>query len=170
MNRKTLFFFASMGIVLFFIVFQSVVFPIFFTNDYMPDLALIALVYFSINHGKNIGQILGFSSGLVLDSLSGVPFGLNTLVRLIMGFFLGFFEGKIFLEGIILPLVSILLCSVFKFLLYYLVSLIFPIDLNINILSFRYLVELIMNLLFTPLVFLLFNFLGKKINPSRDRV
>lgn len=170
MSKRFIFFLISISLVLLSIVIKSVVFPLFFTNDYMPDLSLIAIVFFSINFGKNIGQVLGFSSGLVLDSLSGVPFGLNSLVRLTMGFLLGFFEGKVFLDKVILPVIIIAIATVFKYALFYLVSLIFPIDLNINILSLRYIVELGMNIVLTPFIFLLFNILAKKLYPGRDRV
>lgn len=170
MSKRLLFFITSIGFVLMAIVVESVIFPLFFTNSYMPDLSLIAITYFSINFGKNIGQVLGFSSGLVLDSLSGVPFGLNSLVRLIMGFFLGFFKGKIFLDKVILPCLMITICTVSKFVLFYLVSLIFPINLEINILSLRYLVELGMNIILTPVIFILFNMLAQKIYPGRDRI
>ncbi|MGL1894047.1 MAG: rod shape-determining protein MreD [Spirochaetaceae bacterium] len=170
MNKRTLFYTISIGIVLLIIVVQSVVFPIIFKNDYMPDLSLIAIIYFSINFGRNIGQILGFSSGLVLDSLSGVPFGLNTMVKLIMGFLLGFFEGKIFLDKFILPCIIITLCTIAKFAMYSFVALIFPIDLNINFFSFRYLIELGLNIVLTPFIFMLFNLLAKKLYPVRERV
>lgn len=170
MSKRFLFFLTSFGIVFLAIVVQSVVFPIFFKNDYMPDISLIALIYFSINYGKVLGQNLGFTSGIILDSLSGVPFGLNALVRLVMGFLLGFFKGKIFLDKIILPCIIITICTSAKFFLYYLVSIFYPIDLNINFFSLRYLVELGMNIVLTPFVFMLFNALGKKIYPKRDRI
>lgn len=170
MNKRFLYFITSICLVILSIVIQSVVFPIFFKNAYMPDISLIAIIYFSINFGKNIGQILGFSSGLVLDSLSGVPFGLNSLLRLIIGFLLGFFEGKIFLDKILLPSIMITICTFAKFILLYLISIIYPIDLHINIFSFRYLVELGMNIILTPFIFLLFDFLSKKIYTDRDRV
>lgn len=169
MNKRIFFYIISISIVLLTIVVQSVVFPLIFNNDYMPDLSLIAIIYFSVNFGKNMGQILGFSSGLLLDSLSGVPFGLNTFVKLIMGFLLGFFEGKIFLDKFILPIVIITICTVSKFAMYYCVGLIFPIDLNINFFSFRYLIELGLNIILTPCIFMLFNLFTKKLYPVRDR-
>jgi rod shape-determining protein MreD len=170
MNKRILYFLCSIGLVMLTIVFKSVVFPMFFTNDYMPDVSLIAIIYFSINYGKNIGQIMGFSSGFVLDSLSGAPFGLNSLVRLIMGFLLGFFEGKIFFDKIILPCIMVTICTFAKFGFIYLISIIYPVEINIHIFSLRYLVELGMNIILTPIIFMGFNILGKKLYPSRDRV
>ncbi|QEN05898.1 rod shape-determining protein MreD [Thiospirochaeta perfilievii] len=170
MNNKLLLFLSALGISVVSIVIQSVIFPIFFINDYMPDISLIALIYFSINYGKVFGQWLGFSTGIIFDSLSGVPFGLNTLVRLILGFFLGFFEGKIFMDKIILPCIIITLCTVAKFFLISLVGLFYPIDLNIDFFSVRYVIEIGMNILFTPIIFILFNFISKRLISNRDRV
>lgn len=170
LSKKVIFYSTVIAIVTLFIVIQSVVFPIFFTNDYMPDLSLIAIVYFSINFGKSIGQVLGFVSGLIIDSLSGVPFGLNSMVRLVMGFSLGFFEGKIFLDKVVLPIVMITICTVMKFVLFLFISFIFPIDLKINFFTLRYLVEIGMNIVFTPFIFILFDLLAKKIYPDRVRI
>ncbi|MBN2617662.1 MAG: rod shape-determining protein MreD [Spirochaetales bacterium] len=168
MSNKVLYFLASLGLVIFSIITQSVLFPLFFKNDYMPDLTLIVIIYFSINYGKNIGQVLGFSSGIVLDSLSGAPFGLNTLVRLIIGFLLGFFKGKIFLDKILLPCIIITICTIFKFFLIQLVSMIFPIDFEINFFTIRFLIELGMNIVLTPIIFFLLNIMAKKLYVRRD--
>lgn len=170
MNKRIIYFLVSIILVIVSIIIQSVIFPLFFKNDYMPDIPLIALIYFSINYGKNIGQVLGFVSGIVMDSLSGVPFGLNTIVRLVMGFFLGFFEGKIFLDNIVLPCVTITVCTILKYILFFITSLIFPIDININYFTIRLLVELGLNIVFTPFIFILFNILRKKINPNRETI
>lgn len=170
MSKKFIFYTVIISIVTLFIIIQSVVFPLFFTNDYMPDLSLIAIVYFSINYGKSLGQSLGFISGLVIDSLSGVPFGLNSMVRLIMGFFLGFFEGKIFLDKVVLPVVIILICTIMKFVLIILIAVIFPIELKVNFLSYRYLIEIGMNIVIAPFIFILFDMLAKRLYPDRVRV
>lgn len=170
MNKKLLFFIVSVSIVIATIILQSIVFPMIFTHDYMADISLIAIIYFSINYGKNIGQVMGFSSGLLLDSLSGVPFGLNALVRVIMGYLLGFFNGVVFLDRIILPCVIITICTISKYILFYLVSVIFPIEFSINIFSLKYGIELVLNIVLTPIFFMLLNLLAKRLNPRRDSI
>lgn len=170
MNKKTIFFIVSLIITILTIVIQSVVFPDLFKNDFMPDISLIAMIYFSINYGRNIGQIYGFTTGLILDSLSGYAFGLNALVRLIMGFSLGFFHGKVFMDKFILPCIIAAICTVLKFLVINLVDLIFPIDLYLNFFQLKYLIELGMNIVLTPFVFLLFNNIARKIYPRREVV
>lgn len=170
MNRKAVFFVVSLLITIVTIVIQSVVFPDLFKNDFMPDISLIATIYFSINYGRNIGQIFGFSTGLLLDSLSGYAFGLNALVRLVMGFFLGFFNGKIFMDKVVLPCIIVTVCTVLKFLIINLVDFIFPIDLYLNFFQMKYLIELGMNIVITPFVFLLFNNIARKVCPKREVV
>ena len=170
MNSKIVYFISSICLVLLSIIIKSVIFPMVFTNDYMPDFSLIAIVFFSINYGKNIGQIMGFSTGLLLDSLSGVPFGLNSIIRLILGFFLGFFEGKIFLDRILLPCLMVFICTFVKYILIYIVAFIFPIDMNLNLISMKYFIELLMNLVFTPFIFLGFKLLGKKLYKDRGHL
>lgn len=164
MNKKFLMFIVSLGMSVVAIILQSVVMPLFFNNNYIFDISLVILVFYSINYGKFLGEGLGFTSGLILDSLSGVPLGLNTIVRLVMGFVLGFFEGKIFLDKIILPCVIVALCTIIKFILFYLVSLFYPVELHFSFFSLRYLIELGLNTLLTPFLFTLFNLINKLLN------
>lgn len=170
MNKKLFPFLIALGFSVIAITLQSVVVPIFFKNDYLPDLALIILIYYSVNYGKTVGQVLGFTSGIIIDTFSGIPFGLNAIVRLIMGFLLGFFEGKIFLEKIALPCIVITICTILKFLLYIFVDFIFPIEVNINLVSLRFLIELGLNIVLTPILFCVFNMINKKLFKSRERI
>lgn len=169
MSNKSLTYTVSIAIISLLIIIQSVLYPIvlrlsFFPDISLPDISLIALVFFSINLGKIMGETMGFITGLVLDSLSGVPFGTNALVRLIIGFILGFFKGKIFLDKFILPSIIITISTVSKYVLYHLVEFIFPIELNIHLISFKFLQELGVNIVVTPLFFMFFTFIIKKIN------
>lgn len=170
MNKKILFYISSVTVVIAFIALQTVLFPMFFKNLYMPDLSLIAIIYFSINYGKNIGQIMGFSTGLLLDTLSGFPFGLHALIRVVMGYLLGFFNGVIFLDKILLPCIMITVCSILKYLFIFLVILIFPINRDFDFLTLKNGIELIMNIVLTPFIFALFNLLAKRLYPKRDVV
>lgn len=168
MNSKTVFYGIQIGLVSIFIVIQSVLYPILLKIQYfpevsLPDLSLIAIVFFSINYGKILGETMGFTTGLILDTLSGAPFGLNSLVRLVIGYTLGFFKGKIFLDRIILPVVVIFISTIFKYLLFYVVNLIYPIDISVNLISFSFLEELVFNIILTPFMFSLFQFITKKI-------
>lgn len=168
MNKKTISFGIIISIVSLLIIIQSVLYPIILKINFipelsLPDLSLIAMVFFSINYGKIIGETMGFTTGIILDTLSGAPFGLNSLVRLIIGYFLGFFKGKIFLDKIILPVVMISVTTALKYILFHIVEFVFPIDINVKLISISFLEELGFNIILTPIMFSLFQIITKKI-------
>lgn len=168
MNKNTLSFGIIISIVSIFIIIQSVLYPLILKINFLPeislpDLSLIAIVYFSINYGKIVGESIGFTTGLILDALSGATFGLNSLVRLVIGYFLGFFKGKIFLDKIILPVVMITVTTTIKYVLFHVVEFIFPIDINVSLISVAFIEELGFNIVLTPIMFSLFQIITKKI-------
>ena len=65
----------------------------------IPDLSLICVLYFSLHNGKFIGETTGFVSGLFLDFLSGAPFGLNCLLRTLIGYIGGLFSRTVNSDG-----------------------------------------------------------------------
>ena len=56
----------------------------------VPDLVLLASIYIVMMNGKTAGVIIGFTSGLILDFITGCPFGYNCLLRTIICYFAGF--------------------------------------------------------------------------------
>lgn len=69
----------------------------------VPDLVLLASLYIVMMNGKTAGVILGFVSGLILDFITGCPFGYNCLLRTL------YVISPVFL-------IKILICPVFLFL------------------------------------------------------
>ena len=61
-----------------------------------PDLALIWIVYLALKRGQIAGTIAGFSTGLVLDLLSGYDgmLGLAALAKTAAGFTAGYFFNE----------------------------------------------------------------------------
>jgi rod shape-determining protein MreD len=74
----------------------------------VPDLALLILVFSAYTNGAMVGQLAGFSSGILLDFLSAAPLGLNALIRTLIGALAGILEGAFFLDFFIFPM---LLCA-----------------------------------------------------------
>ena len=66
-----------------------------------------------------------FFSGIALDLLSAAPFGLNALVRTIIGATAGLMRGTFFLDGVVLPMILCASATLFKALLLFLLSLVF---------------------------------------------
>lgn len=130
----------------------------------VPDLLLLAAVYFSIVNGRTYGVILGFFSGLILDYISGCPFGFNCLLRTIIGYSAGFLYGTINYKGIIMPVFIGLVITVIKVLLTWIISLFYPnYVINYSIFSLTFLFELIFNVILTPVVFKLLGCFDKSI-------
>lgn len=131
----------------------------------VPDLVLICSLYFSMLNGKAIGETTGFISGLILDFLTGIPFGFNCLYRTIIGYVYGFFSKTIIIAGIVTPMLSVGIGTIAKTLMIRIVALLFP---NVNIyvagfISYDFLFEFIENILLAPFIFGFLGFFRKSL-------
>jgi rod shape-determining protein MreD len=83
-------------VIIFFpvVLIQLTVIPFVSVQEVVPDLLLIAVVYFSISFGQIYGTINGAAYGLVYDLISGSLVGSNMLSKTIAGFVAGYFSGE----------------------------------------------------------------------------
>lgn len=85
-----------------------------------PDLLLIFLAFISFKYGSFNGLIYGFLIGLMQDAVSNSSFGSYAIIFLNTGFFLGFFNSRIFVRqitaGIFISLVGYLIKIIGLFL------------------------------------------------------
>lgn len=135
----------------------------------VPDLLLIASLYFSLLNGRGAGQLYGFLSGLFIDFLTGCPLGLNCAVRLILCYVAGILGQVVHFEGIFMPCVVGFIATMLKTILTWLISLFYPsIVVNYNLFSFSFLFEVSLNTLLTPLIFKLLSLLKELLafNPE----
>ena len=124
----------------------------------VPDLALSCVLYFSIENGKLMGEATGFVSGVFLDFLSACPFGLNCLLRTIIGFIGGIFNKTLNTEGFFIPALLGFCATVLKAILLWIISLLYPSSVvAYNPFTIVFLFELLFNTILTPFVF---KFLG----------
>ena len=125
----------------------------------VPDLMLIAVMYFAFKNGALTGEILGFFSGLLIDLLSGAPLGLNCLIRTVLGYVCGLFDETLNSSGILLPALLGLILTLIKFLLTNAVAFFYPQGqiLVFDIFSLRCAFELGINTIMTPLLFAFFS-------------
>ena len=65
----------------------------------VPDLVLICSLYFSLLNGKVVGESTGFISGIILDFITGIPFGFNCILRTIIGYVAGIFAKNVIISG-----------------------------------------------------------------------
>lgn len=124
----------------------------------IPDISLICMLYFSVHNGRLVGETTGFLSGVMLDFLSAGPFGLNCLIRTIIGFVGGLFNKTINTDGIIVPALLGFTATIAKAILLFVLSYLYPTSvMRYNPFSWLFLFELCANIVLTPL---LFKFLG----------
>lgn len=145
-------------------IIESSIFSNIFTV--VPDLLLIISIYFSLLNGKFYGEITGFVSGLFLDFISGVPFGLNCLLRTIIGYVYGLFSKTIVISGIVMPVLSVGIGTILKRLLLLFITLIFP-KLNLNIYGFiskQFLFEFCANIICAIIIFKILSFFKKSLS------
>ena len=70
-------------------LFQSVVLSQLDLWGGRPDLVLLVVLVWAVTRGVQEGMVWGFIGGLVIDLLSGGPFGITTLALLIVAWMSG---------------------------------------------------------------------------------
>ena len=152
------YFSSTFFILLCFSLFESAILSNIAFLPAVPDFPLICVVYFSLQHGKITGETNGFVSGILLDFLSGCPFGLNSLLRTVIGYIYGLFDKTFSTEGFIVPVVVSFAATILKMVLISVISLFYPSLVNTyHLFSPVFGFELLMNSLLAPFVF---KFLG----------
>jgi len=121
----------------------------------IPDLALCILVFSAYVNGTMAGQVSGFFSGLFLDFLSAAPLGLNCLVRTLIGALAGIFKGSFFLDTFFMPIILCALATILKAIILFVLHLIFSSVPAYSFTSSLLWIELGLNCLSAPLLFLI---------------
>jgi len=161
----------SIAIIFCTIIIESSIFTNISFFIVVPDLVLILSIYFSLLNGKLYGEITGFASGLFMDFISGAPFGLNCLLRTLIGYIFGLFSKAVIISGIIMPVLSVGLGTIVKRVLLIIISLIFP-SINLNVYSFiskEFLFEFCSNIVFAIIIFKIMGFFTKTISLYNTR-
>ena len=89
----------------------------------VPDIALLIVVYSAYVNGVMTGQLSGFLTGFAQDFMTAAPFGLNALVRMLIGALAGLMKGTFFLDVFLLPMILCALATLLKALLLFILSL-----------------------------------------------
>lgn len=152
------YFCVSVVILFGFAFFESAILSNILFLPAVPDFLLICVLYWSFSHGRKLGVTTGFISGIIIDFLSGSPFGLNALLRTIIGYTSGFFSKTFNISGLLIPILLVFLGTIYKAVLLSFISLFYPNIVNTyHIFSSLFLYELLFN---TILSFLMFKFLS----------
>ncbi len=132
----------------------------------IPDLVLICSIYFAILNGRLYGEVNGLVSGLMLDFITGVPFGFNCFYRTLIGYLFGLFTNSIIISGVIIPMLTVGIGTLAKRLMIILISFFYPrINLQIyGFISYNFLFEFIINILLAPIIFKFLSFFNKNLS------
>lgn len=133
---------------------STVIAKIAFLNV-IPDIALCVLVFSAYVNGTMTGQISGFLSGLFIDFLSAAPLGMNSLIRTLIGALTGIFKDSLFLGYVIMPVILCSVATILKALIIFLLHLIMGSIPAYSITDSLFWIELGLNALCAPLLFLL---------------
>lgn len=137
-----------------FTLFESAILSNLMFLPTIPDFLLLCSLYFSVQNGTLFGTTTGFVSGLFLDFLSAAPFGLNCLLRTIIGYIGGLFQKSLNINGILLPMVLGFVATLAKAGLIWIVALFYPLGIQTyELFSVSFVVELTLNTILAPLTF-----------------
>ena len=137
-----------------FTLFESAILSNLMFLPTIPDFLLLCSLYFSVQNGTLFGTTTGFVSGLFLDFLSAAPFGLNCLLRTIIGYIGGLFQKSLNINGILLPMVLGFVATLAKAGLVWTVALFYPLGIQTyELFSVSFVVELTLNTILAPLTF-----------------
>jgi rod shape-determining protein MreD len=117
MSRDLKAFLLSSGLIALAIVMQSTLLHWVAVRGVIPDLGLIVLVFVAIRRGSMTAQLSGFASGVVEDVLSLSPLGFHAFIRTVVGFLYGLTVGSIFVDPILMPVILIIIATLFKALI-----------------------------------------------------
>ncbi len=121
-----------------------------------PDIPLIVLVFMAVRYGSVTGQIAGFGTGLLEDFASLAPLGFNSLIRMITGQLTGLLQGRMNMDPVLFPILSVTTGTLLKGFLSYLIAAVFNISYSGSIfVSGSFVLELVLNALTAPILFLL---------------
>ncbi|NLM00869.1 MAG: rod shape-determining protein MreD [Treponema sp.] len=137
-----------------FLIFETAILSNLMILPAVPDILLLVTLYIALHNGSMWGQTTGFCSGLMLDFVTAGPFGLNCLLRTLIGFIIGLFNNTVNTSGIWLPAFLAFCTTILKYLLLIIISFFFPNELiKFNIFSIQGIFEILSNTVLAPIIF-----------------
>ena len=149
-------FFLSLFLVLILVILQSTLLFFTISKVVIPDFALIVVAFFGARRGMQEGQILGFFNGLAEDFITASFPGFNALIKTIIGFLSGTIKNKMLFDPVIFPSLFIFFVTLLKGILAAAIAyLFFPEGYFPAVFSGSFLLEILLNSLFAPLIYLI---------------
>lgn len=149
-------FFVSLLLVFILVILQSTLFYFSVSNIVIPDFALIVVAFCGARRGMQDGQLLGFFNGLAEDFMTASVPGFNALVKTLIGFLAGTIKNKILFDPVIFPCLFILFVTLLKGILASITAyLFFPEGFLPSVFSSSFLIEIVLNALFAPIIYII---------------
>lgn len=133
-----------------------------------PNFILMFVVYVALNKGVMKGQITGFIYGLTWDILSTDIFGVRALSFTIAGYLSGNFNKKFNKSQ---PLTQIIVMGIGLIVTHFVINVVYiimPLSDTVYIptfeLSHLVILNILINLILTPIIFKIFLFIDEKIS------
>ena len=149
-------FFVSLFVIFILVILQSTLFYYVIPNVVIPDFALIVVAFCGARRGMQDGQILGFFNGLAEDFMTASFPGFNALIKTLIGFISGTIKNKMMFDPVIFPSIFILFVTLLKGILASITAyLFFPEGFFPAVFTSSFLMEIVLNALFAPLIYLI---------------
>jgi rod shape-determining protein MreD len=99
-------------------ILQTTLLPSLAIWSVFANLPLLVVVSWGLLRGPREGALWGFLAGLMVDLLSGAPFGAATVSLIAVGFLAGLGETTVFRARIALPMIVMFLATIVYELLF----------------------------------------------------
>lgn len=137
------------------LILQSTLLQYFKIYNVLPNTALILVISFAMYSGKNKGAIIGLCVGILQDIIFGRVIGLNAFVYMLIGYFVGLINRKVFKDNLLIPVAltavgTVLYETVNMLFLYFLK---YRIEL-FNVFKKMLVVEVLYNSIFSILIYI----------------
>lgn len=90
---------------------QTTLIPLFFPGPVRPDLMLMLVVGWGVVNEKGQAALWGLTGGILLDLMSGTPFGLHAVSLGAIGFLADTLQSNFFRANILIPLAAIFVAT-----------------------------------------------------------
>jgi len=94
------------------VILQAAVVPHLTVWGVFADLPVLFVVSWGLLRGPKEGTLWGFIAGIVVDLISGAPFGAATLSLMVVGFLSGLGKNSIFAGHFVFPVVTMFLSTI----------------------------------------------------------
>ncbi len=141
------------------VILQSTLFQLLNVFNVRPDLCLMIIIFAALQRGSMAGMFTGFTAGL-LEGFLTPPYGFQALVKTIIGYVLGRFEGVLSIDPFFMKILLVIGATLTKGILAGFSHLIFGVaGPPFFVFVLGVLIECLYNAVLAPLIFFLLKIL-----------